>query len=157
MDDALTLLRAGAANSEIRKLEGGAPFLVVPHGHSIQSLEFLLERPMQRRANIEFFNLTDFVEYAHNFRQPNTVAMWFKKSKSYHLVVILDYHEAGIGTECELARSWQHQCYMNFSRKEELSKSIKLLNDKSKITVLNCEVRNGPYLSHPSHSKQEEE
>jgi len=169
MDDALSVLRAGAAQSEIRELERGAPFLTLPPDYEIQSLEFLLDRPLIRRGELEFFDSKDFGEFAHKYRHPNTVAMWHrsgtkarKKGKDprtgemlcalpevkaeYKMTVVFDFHEAGMGVESELARQWAFQIYIKFTKKDELNRLIKELKNKSNFMVMNCFPQRGPYI-----------
>jgi hypothetical protein len=144
LNDSLTLLRTGAAGSEPRKLANGAPFLVVPDGYSIESLEFLLNNPLKRRASLEFYDVADLLSYAHTYREVTSIVMWYMVKKGeYKIIVILDYHEAGLGQD--LARSWSHQVFMKLTSKVDVSKAVKQLKDKSKMSVFNCYAQVGPW------------
>jgi len=160
MDDLAILLRAGAAQSEIRYLDNGAPFLLVPNDYKVQSLETLLNQPLERRGELEFYDVKSFIEFTKLFKQPNSLAMWYKREgNGYKFVLIFDFHEKGMptvvdgegkGEEAQAqmnsqAHKWQFQIFMIFKKKAELDRLLKAIKEVPELPVVNAYAHQGPY------------
>jgi len=155
MEDVLSILRAGAMQSEIRELTGGAPFLGVPKEYCIQSLEFLLNQPLSRRGHFRFDKPQDFKKFVVKFQQPNTMGFWHKRDdKKYVLTVIFDFHEAGALDDVEhsKAHKWQFQASIEDTRKVDIEKCIKSLPDSVLVFAAECLL--GPYLTPVTPEKE---
>src|SRR5438477_10162605 len=72
----------------------GAPFMVVPNGHTIQSLEPFLQSPARKRQKVTLHTLESFVRYVNRFKADGQTAI-FADQKANTLCAVFDYHEPG--------------------------------------------------------------
>lgn len=62
-DMAQTLMAAGAAQVEIRGLNNGLPFVVIPDGYHAKDLEKMLPYPLRKTGNVITTDTASFIEY----------------------------------------------------------------------------------------------
>jgi uncharacterized protein YfdQ (DUF2303 family) len=73
-----------AANSEV-------PFVLVPEGHKLTSLEELQVRPRRIEQKVALTTVASFVEFVNASKQPSTIIL--ANDKSRNLRAIIDYHQ----------------------------------------------------------------
>lgn len=73
--------------------EGGVPFVVLPEGHKIESLEKFLDRPLTRKATATFPDLGSFLAYLEQFWTETTLLT--ADPQGNRVTAILDYHAGG--------------------------------------------------------------
>jgi uncharacterized protein YfdQ (DUF2303 family) len=77
------------AAMEVREA-GGIPFVTVPNGFKVESLEGYLEQPARVRTTLAFAGLVSALSYINRFKDEGSVVL-LKRDGSFEAV--LDYHE----------------------------------------------------------------
>lgn len=125
-----TLLAAGAALSPARAVAAdkgvsSAPYVLVPEGYKVESLERLLPAPLQTRANIALQDADSFCLYWDKFSRPESVL--FADPKKHLLYAMFDYHSSAQPSwckhaamlHCELSQEWIEWTKHNGNRKTQ--------------------------------------
>ena len=84
---------AGVQIDHSRLDAGGTPYLVLPEGFEVKSLEWLLDRPLQRKAQAAFSEQDSFIGYVRQFAGSETQLC--ADVRQGVVIAILDYHEGG--------------------------------------------------------------
>lgn len=93
--DAIQNLALSAISAEPKVVGAGTPFLLVPEGFGIESLEHLLVAPARERAKAELLDVASFVAYVRPRKTDRSV---FTASRSeFRVSTILDFHHPGRG------------------------------------------------------------
>lgn len=66
-------------------------YAVVPHGHSVESLEHLQDRPNRLAGNRTFIDVKSLADYLARFEQPSSIA--FSDAGHARITTVIDYHE----------------------------------------------------------------
>ena len=88
-------LRAAVASHSAEAAWGtvGLPFVVVPEGYAVKSLEHLLDRPARRKADAHFTEGASFSRYVNDFGGEQTLVLASLEER--RVTALLDYHAAG--------------------------------------------------------------
>jgi uncharacterized protein YfdQ (DUF2303 family) len=114
------LFNYGAAQVPVQLATGMQPFIVVPEGFELKSLETYKEFPTHVRGNVHLYHPDSFVEYWKRFAGP--ASLIFADVQTPALVGILDYHEPTDTHEGQLgpeARWGYHRLTFNFRKTKE--------------------------------------
>lgn len=106
-----------AALANIGKVQSDAdipvPFVFLPQGHSIESLEKLRERPTRIKNAVKVVSIDSFIAYLLDRKTEHTVV--FADEKTRTMLGVIDYHEkTGVPSWCthvveytaDLSREW---------------------------------------------------
>ncbi|MFA7290935.1 MAG: DUF2303 family protein [Rhodocyclaceae bacterium] len=96
-DNFQTLLDAGAASVEIRGINNGMPFVTVPDGYRVNSLESMLSAPICKRGKILTTDAGSFIDYLNTHKQEkaSTIYAEVDAEKSLcRLLAVIDDHAA---------------------------------------------------------------
>lgn len=126
-----TLLAAGAALSPARSIAtdkgvSSAPYVLVPDGYKVESLERLLPAPMQTRANVALQDADSFCLYWRQFKRPESVL--FADPNKRTLCAVFDYHTSEEPSwckhtatlHCELSQEWIEWSKHSGNRKTQI-------------------------------------
>jgi uncharacterized protein YfdQ (DUF2303 family) len=89
------LLKVGTSQAEIRTAGEGIPFLVVPEGYKLQSLESLLDIPIRKRGRIVTTNSDGFINYLKKHSKSGVSTIYAEiDSETSHcvLLAVIDDH-----------------------------------------------------------------
>lgn len=85
-------LDAGAALTSIRQVMNGTPFIAMPEGYTIKSLEDLLPKPARIQAKPELHTLDSFLDYVNQFKGSSTRIFGSVDETGAVFDAIFDYH-----------------------------------------------------------------
>lgn len=91
IESALAAGRELGTLSDVRTV-GGVPFLLVPEGYGVESLEAFLSAPLRVKQTLKFPDVAGFVAYVNRFKTPESTI--FADQAGSCLTCILDYHGA---------------------------------------------------------------
>jgi len=98
INNADTILRAGASLGEVRHLEDGAiPFIVIPEGYTAQEVEQYLDQPARKRGSVVTTDTDSFIFYTkkHGSLDDCTVYAEINSEHSvFNLVAVINDHGA---------------------------------------------------------------
>jgi len=97
IDNARTLLDAGAAAMQPETGHGGIPFVAMPNGYEIKDLESLLPIPTRKRATVTTTDSDSFVFYVTKHGAPDATVVYADtdyEANRFVLVGVLDDHGA---------------------------------------------------------------
>lgn len=92
---AQTLLDAGANAVQIRGINDGLPFVVVPEGYKVEDLENMMPNPLRKRANIHVSDADSFMLYLGKHSDPDASVIYAaldSEASKFSLHAILDDH-----------------------------------------------------------------
>ena len=127
-----TAARLGMTASPVRfATENGTPFVIVPEGFEVESLEKLCPKPMRKRGTIETTDTDSFCRYVteHMRTESTAYASIDVESYKFSVIAILDDHEGG---EFGNAGWRKHRCVLAARTSFEFDKWRK--HDRQKFT-----------------------
>lgn len=63
IDNAQTILNAGAAIVDVKFHEGQSPFAIVPDGYQVKDMEHVLDAPTRKRAKVTLLDADSYIAY----------------------------------------------------------------------------------------------
>lgn len=95
MDDIESILEWGQQIGEVRTLEKGTPFVVVPENSKIHGLGDLLDKPLVNKSNIELNEVDSFIRYFNEHKTSDSRIFVNLSEISARFVAIMDYFKKG--------------------------------------------------------------
>lgn len=86
------------AGVETRIIED-VPHVILPPGHSLQSFEGLLPKPLRLKEHLKIQNVVSFVDYFHLFSNDATII--FANEYLATITAVFDYHQPKNPSHCE--------------------------------------------------------
>jgi uncharacterized protein YfdQ (DUF2303 family) len=92
-----TIVKMATSMVGAHTTNGGVPYVIVPDGYQVQSLEHLLDNPERKRADITVTDTDSLIRYAEKHGNPNESVFYinvdFVESTCYIVAVINDHGE----------------------------------------------------------------
>lgn len=116
-----TAARIGMTISPIRiAADNGTPFVVVPEGFAVRSLEILCQKPSRKRGDIVVTDTDSFCRYVtEHQRVESTAYVYINENYKFSVTAILDDHAGG---EFGNAGWREHRCVLNARTSFEFDK-----------------------------------
>ena len=86
------------AGIETRTIEN-VPHIIVPPGHTVESFEKLLPKPLRLKESLKIQNVTSFVDYFQLFA--NDATLIFADEAAATIKAVFDYHQPNSPSHCE--------------------------------------------------------
>lgn len=86
------------AGVETRIIES-VPHVILPPGHSMQSFEKLLPKPLRLKEHLQIQNVSSFVDYFQLFANDATII--FANEEAATITAVFDYHKPNNPSHCE--------------------------------------------------------
>lgn len=93
INNAKTLLEAGAASAAPIHPEGGVPFVIVPDGYRVKDVENMLPAPVRKRSNVTTTDTDSFIFYTCKHGQEGRTVIYADidaEASQFNLVAVLD-------------------------------------------------------------------
>lgn len=131
INNAKTLLEAGAASAAPIHPEGGVPFVIVPDGYRAKDVESMLPAPVRKRSKVTTTDTPGFIFYTQKHGQDGRTVIYAdidaEKSR-FNLVAVLDDHGSPVSDT-----QWrEHRCEFEPAQAVEWARWIG--NDKKVFT-----------------------
>jgi len=111
--------------------DGSVPFIIVPGADGLKvvnlSEELKKANPDRKRINLEFFDVSSFVEYVNEHKSDSTRIFVENQQAPYKFTAIIDYHEPGAAG---MANWMTHRASLILRASDEFS-AWKGMNKKS--------------------------
>lgn len=123
INNAKTLLEAGAASVALTHPEGGVPFVIVPDGYQAKGVESMLSAPVRKRSKVTTTDTDGFIFYTHKHGQDGRTVIYADidaEASKFSLVAILDDHGETVSDT-----QWrEHRCQFEPSQAVEWKRWI---------------------------------
>ena len=109
INNAKTLLEAGAASAAPIHPKGGMPFAIVPDGYRVKDVESMLPAPVRKRSKVTTTDTDGFIFYTQKHGQDGRTVIYADinaEASQFNLVAILDDHGSPVSDT-----QWrEHRC-----------------------------------------------
>jgi len=95
LDYIKTVLDTGAALCNVRTIEGGKPFAVIPEGYKAADLEKMLAEPISKRAAVITSDANGFIDYLNKHSDTSNSLIYAQidsEKNACNLVAVIDDH-----------------------------------------------------------------